>query len=46
MTGMDVVFALSMAAVLTLALRDLLRALGEVLPESRDRRGGSGHPGG
>ncbi|HOU53987.1 MAG TPA: hypothetical protein PLQ97_08665 [Myxococcota bacterium] len=41
MTGMDVVFALSMAAVLTLALRDLLGAFGEVLPEDQDRRGGA-----
>ncbi len=35
MTGMDVLFALSMAAVLTLAIRDLLRGLGELGPGGR-----------
>lgn len=39
MTAMDVVFALSMAAALTLAIRDLLRALGEFAPRDLGQEG-------
>jgi len=38
MTAWDLLFALALAAALTLAFRDLVRGLGEVLPEDREGR--------